>query len=975
MTATLRNDRRRLSLAWTAPQRAISSAFAIVALAALAGHVPGAESVADSLDRESLFESHVRPLLVEKCQRCHGNAVAEAGLRLDSRRAVLAGGDSGPAVFPGDAEKSPLLAAVRHAGDVEMPPDGKLSDDEIAVLETWVTAGMPWSGPGGESEASPDSRSPDMATRLAEARGSHWAFRAPTRHPAPEVSPTLEDAIRTTWNRSPIDRFIAARLTAEGLAPAADATPRELVRRLWFDLTGLPPPAAEVERFCAIAARDGSVDPVFAATLERLLATPEHAEHWARKWLDLARYADTIGYALGVEKRHPFAWVYRDWVVDSLAADMPYDRFVTLQLAADLVEPPVDRRDLAALGFLTVGRTFKGSEHDIIDDCIDLVTRGLMGLTVSCARCHDHKYEPVGTADYYALHGIFASCRMPEELPMIADATPGPEADAFQAKLRSVREAVAKQEATVHARATREAIAHAADYFMETARPTPRGEGKQTPRLADGYLLEQLLLDRFDRLVNRLDREDPHHPVLGPWLAARGSKDDEVATRLEAFVAVDGGRPINAIVRAEILSTKPDSLRELAEAYARVLSRAAPEWAGGPAPSADDPPELLAVRSSLGTEGTPLVVPAGDAMRLANRLERDEQNKLRRAVTAHFIDSPGGPRLAPAVCDGTPTDSRVLIRGNPGRPGPTIERRLPLLLGGTPVARTASGRLELARAIVSPDNPLAPRLIVNWAWTHHMGSGLVTTPDDLGLRGDAPSHQDLLDDLSRRFVEEGRWSLRWLHREIVSSRTWRQSSEPRDELATIDPDNRLMARANRRRLEWEAWRDSLLTAAGSLDLARRGGPGVDPLAIDAMDRRSLYAWVDRQDVPGMLRAFDVANPDTAVLRRTPTTTPQQSLAVLNSPLVVEAARRVAARIEREADGDAERVEALWKAVLSRDPSADERRLAREWLAAESADPEARPDGGAEQAGPPRGFGRWARMAQAVLATAEFHFVD
>jgi hypothetical protein len=767
-------------------------------------------------------------------------------------------------------------------------------------------------------------------------------------------------------------------MTAEGLAPSPDATPRELVRRLWFDLTGLPPPAAEVERFCAAATRDGSVERVFAATVERLLTTPEHAEHWARKWLDIARYADTIGYALGVEKRHPFAWVYRDWVVDALAADMPYDRFVTLQLAADLVEPPVDRRDLAALGFLTVGRTFQGRPHEIIDDCIDLVTRGLMGLTVSCARCHDHKYEPVGTADYYALHGIFSSCRMPEDRPVIAEATPGPEAEAFQEKLRALREGVAKHEADVHARATRDALAHAADYFMETARPIPRGDGNLTPRLADGYHLEQLLLDRLERLIDRLDREAPDHSVLGPWLAARGSNDDEVATRLEAFVAVDGGRPVNAIVRAELLSAKPDSLRGLAEAYARVILRAAPVWAGGPAPVADDPADLVAARLALGTEGTPLVVPAGEAMRVANRLEREQHTKLSRAVTVHFIESPGGPRLAPAICDATPIDSPVLIRGNPARPGKTVERRLPLLLGGTPVARDSSGRLDLAKAIVSPDNPLAPRVIVNWAWTHHMGRGLVTTPDDLGLRGDPPSHEKLLDDLSRRFVEEGRWSLRWLHREIVSSRTWRQSSGLRDDLTAIDPDNRLLARANRRRLEWEAWRDSLLTAAGTLDLSRRGGPGIDPLAIEGMNRRSLYGWLDRQDVPGMLRAFDVASPDTAVLARRPTTTPQQSLALLNAPLVVEAARRVAARIEREAGDaadDTTRVERLWRAVLSRDPSDDERRLSLEWLAAEPTAAVISPAADAEKGDRPRAFGRWERMAQAVIATAEFQFID
>jgi hypothetical protein len=312
-----------------------------------------------------------------------------------------------------------------------------------------------------------------------------------------------------------------------------------------------------------------------------------------------------------------------------------------------------------------------------------------------------------------------------------------------------------------------------------------------------------------------------------------------------------------------------------------------------------------------------------------------------------------------------PVDSHILLRGNPARPGDTVERRLPQLLGGAAVARDSSGRLDLARAIVSPDNPLAARMIVNWAWTHHFGRGLVDTPGDLGLRGEPPSNPQLLDDLARRFIDEGTWSLRWLHREIVTSRTWRQSSATRDDLVQRDPDNRLLGRANRRRLDWEAWRDSLLVAAGTLDQQRHGGPGVNPLSETAMHTRSLYSRVDRQDVPGILRVFDIANPDTAVHVRTRTTVPQQSLAVLNAPLVVAAARQVAARVDRElADTwcpDA-RATALWRAVLGRDPSPEERQQVRDWLAGESASTAQPAD-------------VWQRLAHALLATAEFQFVD
>jgi len=911
-----------------------------------------AAAVARGDDREAFFESRIRPLLVEKCQGCHGGKVAEAGLRLDSRRGVLAGSVSGPIVVEGDASQSRMLAAVKRSGDLAMPPDEPLHPDEVATLERWITDGLHWSGPGGEDAAAAAS---DMESRLAAARASHWAFRAPERHAAPEVSASFDPAIRAAWSEAPIDRFVAAGIAAAGIVPSPPAAPHDLVRRLYLDLTGLPPTAEEADAFC----RDPG-DAAYAALVERLLATPEHAEHWARKWLDLARYADTVGYAFdGQESRYPFAWTYRDWVVGALAADLPYDRFVTLQIAADLVDPPAPRADLAALGFLTVGRTFLGNEHDIIDDRIDLVTRGLMGLSVACARCHDHKYEPVTTADYYALHGIFASSQTPKELPVIAEPPPGPEADAFREKLAELEARVPAHEAAVHARATREAVAHATDYLWETARPSPRGSDKRPPRLADGYEMEQLLLDRLGR---KLEGCRDEHAVLGPWVALKGLADDACTAALPALLEAWGrdNASLNAALRTELVAARPATLRAVAEAYGRIVARAH-ATAGTP----EDTAELAAIRAELTVPGAPLVVLPTEAMRVANREESTKHRSLQRDVTRHQADAPGGPPRAMTITDkAAPQDSHVFLRGNPGRKGAVVPRRMPSLLGGATVSTGSSGRLELARTITAPANPLAPRLIVNWVWTHHFGRGLIDTPGDLGLRGAAPSHPDLLDDLARRFVDEGRFSLRWLHREIVTSRAWRQSAAIRSDLAAADPDNLLLARANRRRLDWEAWRDGLLAAAGTLDRGRRGGPGIDPLAIDSMAVRSLYARLDRQDVPGIMRVFDIANPDTAVHVRTRTSVPQQSLAVLNAPLVVEAARRLA---ERAAAADDETfVVQAWRAALARDPAAEERLAAVEWLVAEAA---------VAPAAGEAGFGPRHRLAQALLATAEFQFVD
>ncbi|MFM7206313.1 MAG: PSD1 and planctomycete cytochrome C domain-containing protein [Planctomycetaceae bacterium] len=944
----------------------MTSQTSAIAWLVLAAWVSGPASFgwAANADAEREFETRVRPLLIARCGSCHGDSVAESGLRLDSRRAVLTGGDGGPAVVPGDAAGSRLIAAVRHADGLEMPPDGRLSEEEIGVLESWVAAGVPWFGQGADAEGAMPSSEPaaDMDRRVSEALATHWAFRPPTRHAAPAVAAGFPAEHREAWQASAIDRFIASDLSAAGLGPAAPAAPRDLVRRLSFDLTGLPLTAGEADAFVANPSENA-----FRALVDRLLASREHAEHWARKWLDLARYADTMGYAFDAQSSlYPFAWTYRDWVVRSLQADVPYDRFVTLQIAADQVVPPVPREDLAALGFLTVGRTFLGNQHDIVDDRIDLVTRGLMGLTVACARCHDHKYEPITAADYYALHGIFASSEIPKELPVIGEPPSGPEAETFAATLAGRRQALLDHESAVHARGVRDAVSHAADYWCESARPAARGADGRPPRLPDRYELVQGVIDALVRLA---DGGMATHPVLGPWCEVRGLSDDDVGRRVASLLAgwadSSAGTGVNAVVREEFAATRPANLRQVAEVYGRLVARVAPEWAGGSAVPAAEPADVAAVRAMFGTEGGPFVVSRAEAMRLAVRPEETEHRRLEKEITTHLATAPGGPPRAMTLVDCRRlVDSPVFIRGNPKKPGPRVERRLPVVLGGAAVDRLSSGRLDLAWRIVDPDNPLTARVLVNWAWTHHVGRGLVETPGDFGLRGEPPSHPDLLDDLARRFVDDGRWSLRWLHREIVTTAAWRQSSVADAAANARDPDNRLCSRANRRRLDWEPWRDSLLAAAGTLDRAAGGGPGVDPLAVAAVGTRSLYAAVDRQDVPGIMRVFDVANPDTAVHVRTRTTVPQQSLAVLNSPLVVEAATRIAARAAAEGGADPDgRIVAIWRAALARSPTDSERMLARGWL-----------DGGGE-ATAAAGFGPYERLAQAVLATAEFQYVD
>jgi len=658
-------------------------------------------------------------------------------------------------------------------------------------------------------------------------------------------------------------------------------------------------------------------------------------------------------------------------VVASLETDMPLDRFVILQLAADHCLPggrgaefSAARSDLAALGFLRVGR--KMAEHDVIDDAIDVVTRGLMGLTVGCARCHDHKYEPVGIDDYYALHGVFASTLAPEESPEIGPAAEGPAGEAFLAKQAELAEAVAEHRRTVRNRVVREAVAHAADYLVEAAWPAPRGDDGRPPRTADGYDLQQLLIDRMQRLVKNAG---PDHRVLGPWHVCAGvdCPADAAAARVEQWLAAHPAAAANRIVAEMLVAERPRTRGELATIYGRLAAEVAPESAGGMPPAPKEDRDRAELRATLGAEGTPLVPPLDDAMRLGKQTERGKLTSLMATLIEHQATAPGGPPRAMVLADREEiVDSHVFLRGDPRRPGPKVERRLPKILGAAPLPRDSSGRLELARAIVAADNPLTPRVLVNWAWTHHFGRGLVDTPGDLGLRGEPPVNRELLDDLAGRFVDEGRWSLRWLHREIVTSHAWRQSSRHRAELAAVDPENRLFGRALVRRLDWEPWRDSLLAAAGSLDSRRRGGPPVELDAAEAVTRRTIDVLVDRQFLPGLMRAFDMTATDLCTHVRSRTLVPQQSLAALNAPLVVSAARGLAARAAREAgqEGDAEWTRRLWRAALSRDPGADELAAAVAWLEEERGRPAAE-----------AGYGSRERLAQAVLATAEFEYFD
>ncbi len=688
---------------------------------------PDSPAPASPADIE-FFEKKIRPILVERCYACHSAQAkkVQGGLRLDSRAAVLQGGDDGPAVVPGDLPKSHLIQAIRYGTDYyQMPPQGKLPTEVVADFERWVSLGAP------------DPRIADSATRSTAGISDtslHWAFQPPRRAPLPDVQ-------STAWPRTDIDRHVLARLESRGLSPSEDADRRTLLRRVSYDLVGLPPSFAESEAFAA----DQSPE-AFDKVVDRLLASPQFGERWARHWLDVARYADTKGYVFQEDRNYPEAFTYRDWVIKAFREDLPYDRFVIAQIAADQGSSPQDPASLAAMGYLTLGRRFINNIHDIIDDRIDVVARGLLGLTVTCARCHDHKYDPIPSADYYALYGVFASSQEPKNAP------------------------------------------------------------------------------------------------------------------------------------------------------------------------------------------SPL----------------------------RLVDAP------------QPHNARVLKRGNPGNPGEEVPRQFLLLLAGEKRQpfQQGSGRLELAQAIASHDNPLTARVFVNRVWGHLFGQGLVRTPSDFGTRSDPPSHPELLDYLALRLGDEG-WSVKKLIRQIVLSRVYQQRSDDRPPCRERDPENQLLWKMNRRRLDFESLRDTLLAVSGQLDTTV-GGPSVQLTTQPFSKRRTLYGFIDRQNLPGLFRTFDFANPDTHAPQRFHTTVPQQALFLMNGPFVREQAEALLRRPEvAGASEPARRIGQLYRMAYGREPRSEELALGQEFLAADVAVPE---DAGQTGTASP-GLGVWERYAQVLLLANELVFVD
>jgi hypothetical protein len=892
--------------------------FALTTLyccAPVLGADPGAKPTPAQLE---YFETKVRPLLADHCYSCHGPKKQSAGLRLDTAAGLKAGADNGSVFVPGDPAKSRLISSVQRKGEYPMPPKTPLPADAVAALTEWVKTGAAIPDDAADKDPNADPK-------------KHWAFQ-PVK--APTV-PSVQNAA------SPIDAFVRVKLTEKGLTAAGRADKRTLIRRAYFDLIGLPPTAEEVEAF----AKDSAPD-AWEKLIDKLLASPQYGERWGRYWLDIARYADSKGYVLTQERSFAFSYTYRDYVIRSFNEDKPYDRFVTEQLAADLLPLGEDKRPLAAMGFLTLGRRFLNNQQDIIDDRIDVVTRGFMGLTVTCARCHDHKYDPIPTKDYYSLYGVFASSNEPNELPLIGTVQRTPEVIAFEqevAKREAEHKAEIAKRHAAHLKKLREAPA-VAEYIRAVL--DARGAGGESVQNS----LRQRDLTRFvfDRWRTFLDAEwKAKSPVYAPLLALAAIPEKDFEAKALAALPKDA----NPIIVKAITEAKPKTLKAALEAFVAAITAEIP---------AEPTKEQTALATWRAADG-PVDIALADAQKIFNRADRDALEAIRKKIDTFTATNPNAPPRAHVLAEGAPVQPVVFLRGNPNNRGPVVPRQAPEIVAGAnrkPFTQ-GSGRLELAQTIASPDNPLTARVMANRVWLGHFGHGLVRTPSDFGVRSDPPTHPELLDWLASTFVKDG-WSVKRLHKRIMLSATYQQSSATSAEVYKTDPENRWLSHQNRRRLDFEALRDALVFSAGRLDLTAGGKP-VDLFKAPFSTRRTVYGQIDRTNLPGTFRVFDVASPDTHSPQRFQTTVPQQALFLMNSPFVQEQALALAARRELTAAKTPEqKVTALYRVALGRTPTKAELTLATEFVSDD--DPKA-------------AFGRWPQLAQVLLLSNEFAFVD
>jgi len=910
------------------------------------------------------FENNVRPVLANNCYACHTNSEL-GGLRVDSRDALLKGGKSGPALAPGDPGKSLLIQAVEQTGELKMPKGGKLKPAEIQALSEWVKMGAPW------PDAAKITAAPKPAGKvITDQQRAFWSFR-------PLKSPAIPQIKTASWAKTDLDRFVLAKLEAEGLKPVASADRRTLIRRATLDLIGLPPTPEEIDAFV----NDKSPH-ALETVVDRLLASPQYGERWGRHWLDVARYAEDDVRGLDPKDRGymPFsgAYVYRDWVIKAFNDDMPYDLFVKAQIAGDLLEDKP--RTIAGTALLGQGPWWWDQAEpvqgraDERNERIDMVTRGLLGLTVACARCHDHKYDPILQKDYYALAGVFLNTTY-KEYQSASDAETGVWLQAR--KKVDDREEVLEEFLSQSSKQYAEILANKTAKYMIAAWQVT-GEPKKKPaEAANEQKVDPEILERW---IKFLGRPQKHYPYLHDWqdMIKTGGTLEQATFLAEDFQNLT----LALLAEAKALKEENDIIKAKADVRKKPRRDSYPNefdtkdqfcpgcdlelktmpreraalyldiFVADQDSESDTRPDpgLLSLRDwSLERHFSPEVVEYVAGL-------RSEIEVLKKAL-------PPYPYLHGVSETKAIEHMHVNVRGNANVLGDEVPQRfLTVLSPGDPQPFSkGSGRLELADDIAA--SPLAARVIVNRVWKWHFGTGIIDTASNFGQMGERPTNPELLEYLAQSFVSQG-MSIKKLHREIMLSSVYQLSTEASPANSEKDPANRLYWRANRRRLDAEAIRDSILFASGTLDLKKAGGPSTD--FSDDNDRRTVYAKVSRYRLDNFLQVFDFPNPSFTAEQRFSTNVPLQRLFFMNSTFVYRQAESFAKRVYDQGNDEA-RIRKAYLLLYGRAPADAEMKAGIEFLLAHPDAP------GSEIAGQPSTG--WKEYARVLLSSNEFEFVN
>ena len=911
-----------------------------LAVAAAGGALaPAQEKSQSPAASAEYFESRVRPVLAANCYDCHTEEQL-GGLRLDSRDAMLKGGKSGPAIVPGDPDHSRMIEAIRQTGLLKMPKGGRLKPDEVEALVQWVAAGAPWPAAGSTTPA------PKAAGYVIKPeQRAFWSFQ-------PLHKPELPAVRDTAWPKNDVDRFVLARLERDGLTPVRAADKLALLRRATLDLTGLPPAPEDVEAF----EQDTSPD-AFAKVVDRLLASPQYGETWGRLWLDVARYGEDDYRSLDPMGRgfNPYshAYIYRDWVIRAFNEDLPYDQFVRAQLAADLLDDSVRVKMLPALGFLGLGPWYYDNgaveitRADERHDRVDVVSRGFLGLTVGCARCHDHKYDPIPTRDYYAMAGVFLNTTY-KEYPLAPQSVVAEYKD--REKKIENKEKLLDEFTRTESTQLAETLALQTSTYMMAAWKVTGEPKKDMAKVADENKLDYEL---FDRWIRFLAKPPKFYPYLKDWqeLIAKAGTSDEAKKLADTFQTLvlevmferKAMKEENDIIAAKALpGTKKKEPAKLPSDFVTnddFCPGCGLELKSMPIERTNLWMDLFARNLEDGFDPfqSPDKVKPGLFVFRGWGLERQLSADRRRYIDGLRSDietlEKGMPPHFPFVHGVAEVDKpqriRVSLRGSPYNLGDEVPQHFLSVLSPADPApfQKGSGRLELADAIVH--QPIAMRVIVNRVWKGHFGTGIVDSPSNFGVTGERPTNPELLEYLAQWFVDNG-LSVKKLHRELMLSAAYQLSSDMSAADFEKDSGNRLYWRANRHRMTAEQIRDSLLSVAGSLD-PRMGGPSTE--LTPRFDRRTVYGHVSRYKLDEYLQLFDFPSPNLSAEKRFSTSVPLQRLFFMNSDFVQQQAERLAKRVESE-PGNTAKIQKAYRLIFGRAATDAEVRAGLEYLASE-----------------------------------------